>query len=171
MNMAPDEAAKSGIKDSDKQNVAYPTTVVDLANLARVRGVLEGEGKLRAARDELFRAAEGMLENPIVTVMDKELVAPSGDKHDYMSFGPYWWPDPSSPDGLPYIRRDGEVNPEALGPGSDRVAMEALGMNTEMLALAWYFSGDGRFSARALEWLRAWLLDEATRMSPHLEYG
>ena len=43
------------------------------------------------------------------SVMDKQHVPPSGDKHDYMSLGPYWWPDPDKPDGLPYIRRDGEV--------------------------------------------------------------
>jgi Alginate lyase len=24
----------------------------------------------------------------------------------------YWWPDQSEPDGLPYIRHDGQVNPE-----------------------------------------------------------
>jgi hypothetical protein len=40
------------------------------------------------------------------------MVPPSGSKNDYMSMGPYWWPDPEKPDGLPYIRRDGEVNPE-----------------------------------------------------------
>lgn len=28
------------------------------------------------------------------------------------SVGPYWWPDPSKPDGLPYIRKDGHKNPE-----------------------------------------------------------
>jgi len=33
--------------------------------------------------------------------MEKELVPPSGDKHDYMSIGPYWWPDPQQPNGLP----------------------------------------------------------------------
>jgi len=29
-----------------------------------------------------------------------------------MSIAPYWWPNPNTPNGLPYIRRDGEVNPE-----------------------------------------------------------
>ena len=27
-----------------------------------------------------------------------------------MSQAPYFWPDPSKPGGLPYIRRDGERN-------------------------------------------------------------
>src|SRR5512139_1818868 len=46
------------------------------------------------------------------SVTSKEVTPPSGDKHDYMSQAPYWWPDPKSPNGLPYIRRDGEHNPE-----------------------------------------------------------
>src|SRR5580704_11674272 len=31
--------------------------------------------------------------------------------NDYFSEGPYWWPDPKNPDG-PYIRKDGQRNPE-----------------------------------------------------------
>ena len=46
------------------------------------------------------------------SVMDKGVTPPSGDKHDYMSQAPYWWPDPTKPDGSPYIRKDGERNPE-----------------------------------------------------------
>jgi DNA-binding response OmpR family regulator len=34
-------------------------------------------------------------------VTDKSATPPSGDKHDYMSLSPYWWPDPSKPDGQP----------------------------------------------------------------------
>ena len=45
------------------------------------------------------------------SVMDKVLTPVSKSKHDYMSMGPYWWPDPNKPDGLPYIRKDGERNP------------------------------------------------------------
>ena len=44
--------------------------------------------------------------------MDKTITPPSGDKHDYMSQAPYWWPDPAKADGRPYIRRDGQRNPE-----------------------------------------------------------
>jgi hypothetical protein len=47
-----------------------------------------------------------------VSVVQKAVTPPSGDKHDYMSQAPYWWPDPASADGKPYIRRDGERNPE-----------------------------------------------------------
>ena len=53
------------------------------------------------------------------TVMDKTQVPASGDKHDYLSLAPYWWPNPQTSDGLPYIRIDGEVNPETRGVHTD----------------------------------------------------
>ena len=60
----------------------------------------------------LLRDADKALKMTPPSVMDKTMTADSGDKHDYMSMGPYWWPDPSKPDGLPYIRKDGQRNPE-----------------------------------------------------------
>jgi len=65
-----------------------------------------------AALARLRRDADAALQQKPVSVMDKSMVPPSGDKHDYMSVGPYWWPDPKKKDGLPYIRKDGVVNPE-----------------------------------------------------------
>ena len=53
----------------------------------------------------LLRDADKALKMTPPSVMDKTMTADSGDKHDYMSMGPYWWPDPSKPDGLPYIRK------------------------------------------------------------------
>src|SRR6202165_907703 len=61
-----------------------------------------------AIRDAADRA---MKAGPF-SVMDKGTVPPSGDKHDYMSQAPYFWPDPKKANGLPYVRRDGERNPE-----------------------------------------------------------
>ena len=74
-----------------------------------------GDAQLRAALDALVARAEEALSLGPFSVMDKTFMPPSGDKHDYASLGTYWWPDPSSPDGLPYVRRDGEVNPEGTG--------------------------------------------------------
>ncbi len=72
-----------------------------------------------AAKDPLFMQAESALlkkadlalKHPLFSVMDKTLVAASGNKHDYYSFPPYWWPNPDTKDGLPYIRKDGQTNP------------------------------------------------------------
>ena len=74
---------------------------------------------------ELRAAADAVRTNAAETVTAKGVNPPSGDKHDYMSFGPYWWPDPTKPDGLPYVRRDGETNPGSLAD-SDRPRLERM---------------------------------------------
>src|SRR5262245_61327046 len=61
---------------------------------------------------ELCKDADKSLTLAPLAVTQKQPIAPTGDKHDYMSLSPYWWPDPSKPAGLPYIRKDGEYNPE-----------------------------------------------------------
>src|SRR5580693_6965428 len=94
-----------------------------------------------AARESLIKAADRALETKAVSVMDKTKTPPSGDKHDYLSQAPYWWPDPSKPNGLPYIRKDGVRNPEINGI-TDHTHMAHVAADSQTLALAWYFTGD-----------------------------
>ncbi len=65
-----------------------------------------------AALVALRHEADAALKQEPVRVVDKTSVPPSGDKRDYYDLSPYFWPNPNSPDGLPYIFRDGHVNPE-----------------------------------------------------------
>ena len=93
--------------------------------LAKSRARLnEGDKSLRPALKMLRLEADNAIKQGPFSVMDKKLTPPSGDKHDYMSLGPYWWPDPKKPDGLPYIRHDGRVNPEARNNDTDRPSVE-----------------------------------------------
>jgi hypothetical protein len=105
------------------------------------------------------------------SVTDKTRTPPSGDKHDYMSIGPYWWPDPAKPDGLPYINRDGQVNPERATGAFDRTRFGNMASAVQSLSLAYYYSGDDKYAKRAALILRAWFLDPATRMNPNLNFA
>lgn len=126
---------------------------------------------LQPAVEALRRDADEALKAGPYSVMDKKLTPTSGDKHDYMSLGPYWWPDPKKPDGLPYIRRDGQVNPEARTNDTDRPAFGKMTSGVETLAVAWYFTDDDRYAEHAAKLLRVWFLKPATRMNPHLQFG
>lgn len=142
-----------------------------------VRGLLQpallhgaSPALLAAARAALLARADAALTMKAPSVLDKSLVAASGNKHDYLSFGPYWWPDPARPDGLPYLRRDGQRNPEAAR-GSDSPALARLGAAIEALGFAYELTRDERYAARAALLARTWFLDPATRMTPNFQHA
>lgn len=107
---------------------------------------------------------------PIETVVDKPKPSPTGDAHDYVSFARYWWPDPKSPNGLPYVRHDGHHNEAQVALG-DHDRMFAFSSTVIALAAGWSVNHDEAAARRAGEWLRAWFITPATRMNPNLEYS
>lgn len=119
--------------------------------------------------EALKAEADRVLDAQPLSVMMKEKTPASGDKHDYMSQARYTWPDPTKPDGLPYITRDGVTNPEINKLDRNRLGDTADRITT--LSLAWYFSGEEKYARKATELIRVWFLDKETRMNPNLEYA
>ena len=122
-----------------------------------------------AAYQALLSDAALALNQQPLSVMTKEKTPASGDKHDYMSQARYFWADPTKPDGLPYINRDGESNPEL--DKLDRNRLGELANSVIDLSLAWYFGGDEKYAQKATELLRVWFFDKDTRMNPNLNYA
>ena len=132
--------------------------------------LLDGDKTLAPALAKLAGEAEKALAAGPFSVVTKEALPPSGDKHDYMSQAPYFWPNPETKDGLPYLRRDGERNPE-INKISDRQNIGRLISLVETLALAYYLTGKEAYAGKAAQLLRVWFLDAATRMNPNLQYA
>lgn len=132
------------------------------------RSIASGDAAIAPAWTALKSAADRALVFGPFSVVDKTVVPPSGDKHDYMSLAPYWWPDSKTVGGLPYVRRDGERNPE-IDRITDHQAMDRMVSAAETLALAAYLGGEDQYARKAAALLRAWFIDPATRMNPNLD--
>jgi hypothetical protein len=153
-------------------NEVAPSTIV-----ARGDQLIEARRRLRSkdallmpAYAALLKKADSALAIAPISVMQKSKTPPSGSKHDFMSLAPYWWPDPSKPNGLPYIRRDGEMNPESR-IDHDGLRFQANEDAVNALAMAYFFSGQEKYAAKAEQLLRVFFIDSATRMNPNLNYA
>jgi len=148
------------------------TITLRASSLTRAASLVRsGNASIKPAYDRLLADAAKQLDAPIVAVTDKRTqMPPSGNKHDYYSLSPYWWPDSTKPDGLPYVRHDGVTNPESKRD-LDQPRVAQMGDNVSTLALAYWFTHDAQYASRAARQLRAWFLDSATKMTPHLRYA
>ena len=156
-----------------QKNIPSTPLLLESDYLVTTKSQLEQEEpRLQKAYAHLILAADkALLEGPF-SVTDKSQLPPSGNKNDYVSYSRYWWPDPTKADGLPYIRRDGETYPGSQSlDASDRQRIGAFGENTEVLALAYYFTGEKKYAQKVALLLRVWFLNEATRMYPNLNHA
>ena len=136
---------------------------------ARVKA---GDKALKPAMDKLIAEADQALKAEPNSVMDKKAMPFSLDKHDYMSIRGYRWPDPNHKYGVPYLTRDGIVNPESQDDKQyDSGNFGKMKKSVSDLARAYYFTEDEKYAEYAINWIRIWFLDPATRMNPHLRYA
>jgi len=117
----------------------------------------------------LEKSARKKLLVPIQTVTNKKLYGPSTDKHDYVSLAPYYWADPKKKTGLPYMRRDGVVNPERYK--YDVTPLEAMTQAVRDLSFAYFFTQKKSYAKYAARMIKAWFIDPKTKMNPHLDYA
>jgi hypothetical protein len=131
------------------------------------------ESKSKAIQDllkQLLARADSYLLEEANSVMDKKQIPPSGDKHDFLSLAPFHWPDDTKPNGIPYIYRDGQLNPEA-SQVPDRENLGKMIGRVKILSVAYYYTGDTDYANKTSELLRTWFINNDTRMNPSLQYS
>lgn len=143
-------------------------TLWDYAQLKHVKQSIDSEMYSRAYK-RLISRADDLLDAPSVSVVMKKHTPASGDKHDYQSIARYYWPNPDTPDGFPYINKDGQSNPAV--DEYDRNRLSEMARTVIVQTLAYYLSGDEKYAAKATEQLRVWFLNANTKMNPNLNYS
>ncbi|KAJ6439484.1 exported protein [Purpureocillium lavendulum] len=154
---------------------APDTVVIDGWRLAEAKERLSSrhhhaDAELKAALGHLTAQADTWLSQGPWTVTTKTTAPPGGSVHDYASQAPYWWPNPNTTDGCPYIQRDGVRNPE-VDRYQDRLAVGRMFNSSYVLSLAWYYTGKEAYARHAGDILRTWFLDPATAMNPNLDHA
>jgi hypothetical protein len=116
----------------------------------------------------ILSAADQYLTQEPKTVTAFPISRSAGGLNDYYSEGRYWWPNPEDPDG-PYIRKDGQSNPELFTKHREAVSNYANVVSA--LTVAYLKTGDQKYAEQAKKQVLAWYVNPKTRMNPSLNYS
>ena len=120
-------------------------------------------------RGRILKAAATAMNLEPVTLTTLRAKLSDGGPNDFYSNGDYWWPNPNTTNGLPYVQRDGQTNPENFT--AHRQAVRQLSDAVAALDVAFKITGDDRFAKKSAALLKVFFLDEKTRMNPNLQYA
>lgn len=126
------------------------------------------KGVTNLLRKEVIIRANQLLKEKPQTITEFICSRSAGGKNDFYSEGDYWWPDPKDPNG-PFIQRDGLTNPENFV--SHRKAMIRFSQTIGTLASAYKITGDEKYVNHAQLHLKAWFVNNDTKMNPSLLYA
>lgn len=121
-----------------------------------------------ALKKQIIDQANQAMQQEPITVTASTSSRSAGGKHDFFSEGDYWWPNPANADS-PYIQKDGMTNPGNFT--AHRLAMIRFSRLVGVLAAAYKITGDEKYVQQAMKHCRAWFIDEATLMNPHLLFA
>jgi len=120
-------------------------------------------------RKEIIDFAQASLSEKPCHITDEASPLSPGTKHEFYSNGDYWWPNPDTSNGLPYVRRDGLSNPENFN--AHRLLLRKMRTNISNLSAGYLVTRDEAYAELAVKMLYEFFIAEDTRMEPHLEYA
>ena len=130
-----------------ESNTVSPGIAARTATTAAVTLNVE---KIEHAR--VIKAAQAALQLEPPAIARHRAKLSAGGPNDFYSNADYFWPDPSKPDGLPYVNRDGESNPGNFN--EHRIAMRQMRDAVAALAAAYKITGEERYVTSAVKLLR-----------------
>lgn len=150
-----------------------PTAFIVLPAIANPAGKPSVSDVVSVEHERVLRLAEQAMQAKPVSIRTAKLpdfaVKLGVQPGDFFSMADYFWPNPKTADGLPWISRDGESNPANFN--DHRILLREMRENVAALAAAYRLTGDAKYAARAAEWLRVFFVDANTRMNPHLRFA
>ena len=132
--------------------------------------IIKGDTTLNNELLCLIQEAELLLHMTPPSVTHDKTAPDDFDPHDYVSYAPYWWPNPTTDNGLPYVRRDGEINYEIRNKGDD-MAFTLMANSFYLLSLTYFYTEEEKYAQKATELVSVWFLDSLTRMNPNVNGG
>ncbi len=120
-------------------------------------------------RSRILAAADAALTCAPISITQHRAPLSEGGPNDFFSMSDYYWPDPTKPDGKPFVQRDGQSYPGLFN--EHRRAVMGLRDAVAALAAAYRVTGEARYAAKAADLLRVFFVDPATRMNPNLEHA
>ena len=128
---------------------------------------------IKDAIKKLGKQAEKKLKIKNPTVIDKtEILNIGATKHDYVSMPPYYWKNPNTKTGYPYIVKDGVKNPERLSSEKfDSRRAEEMVSAVTTLSTAYSLTGKEEYAKKASEIIKTWFIDKDTKMNPNMTYS
>jgi hypothetical protein len=119
--------------------------------------------------DRILKLADHALTLKPPAITDHVATNSAGGLHDFFSQADYEWPNPNAANGLPYVNRDGESNPNVFS--YHRMAMRDMKDAVAALAAAYALTADDKYVRKSAELLRIFFLDMKTRMNPNLNFA
>lgn len=160
--------------EPEKQLLTYKEDALLMNKLLYQRGSNSSLTKL--IDEKLLPLAELAMHVGPWSVIDKTATPPSDDKHDYYNPAPYYWPDPSTKDGLPYIRKDGQRVPgtnlhDEDSEKYDRTRLADFLTNTSILTLAGFITDNKDYAKKAAQNVWWWFINQESNMNPNMMYA
>ena len=110
------------------------------------------------SQQEAIEKAELFLTRKADSIVEKSQIPPSGNKHDFFSLSPYYWPDPNNP----------KTESTAI---SDNQKLSDMTYRVKILSLAYHYTNDNKYASKAIEIMQIWFLRSGTYMNPNLQYA